>query len=213
MEVRGADITRSALLVIDMQNDFVHPEGGFGRLAKQLPPGAIDFDFLSSPIRNVGRLVDAYRAHGRPVIHFAVSVRKDMSDAAYPFWRPGVQLDEEFLTEGSWGANVVDALKPAAGEHLIIKKGFDAFRGTPLTTVLANLGVDTCVVAGVTTCICVSSTVRGGVAEGKRMVVVKDACAEVQRALHESELQTLGRIFADVVSVDDVVRKVAEASR
>ena len=63
----------------------------------------------------------------------------------------------------------------------------------------------TCVVAGVTTCVCVSNTVRGGVEQNYRTILVSDAVAEVSRETHESELKTMGRIFADVKTTDEVL--------
>jgi nicotinamidase-related amidase len=73
------------------------------------------------------------------------------------------------------------------------------------------MGVTTCVVTGVTTCVCVSTTVRGGVEHNYRMILVKDAVAEVQRDVHEAELKTMQRIFADVKSADEVIAMVAAA--
>jgi nicotinamidase-related amidase len=75
------------------------------------------------------------------------------------------------------------------------QKGFGGFSNTPLDTVLRNLGVTTCVVSGVTTCVCVSTTVRGGVDHNYHMILVKDAVAEVNRETHEAELKTMARIF------------------
>jgi nicotinamidase-related amidase len=88
---------------------------------------------------------------------------------------------------------------------LVIKKGFGGFSNTSLDTVLRNMGVTTCVVSGVTTCVCVSSTIRGGVEYNYRMILASDAVAEVDRATHEAELKTMARIFADVKTTDQVI--------
>ena len=66
------------------------------------------------------------------------------------------------------------------------------------------MGVNTCVVVGVTTCICVSSTVRGGVEHNYRMIVVSDAVAEVSRDTHDGELKTMNRILADVKTTEEI---------
>ena len=63
----GPDITRSALIIVDMQNDFLHPDGSFGRMATEHPEFKIDMPFLVGTIPHVKRLVDAFRAAGRPV--------------------------------------------------------------------------------------------------------------------------------------------------
>ena len=88
---------------------------------------------------------------------------------------------------------------------MVVKKGFGCFSNTSLDTVLRNMGVTTCVVSGVTTCVCVSNTVRGGVEYNYQMVLASDAAAEVDRSSHEAELRTMGRIFADVNTTDEVI--------
>ena len=70
---------------------------------------------------------------------------------------------------------------------------------------LRNLSVSTCVVSGVTTCVCVSSTIRGGVEYNYRMILVNDAVAEISREAHEVELRTMDRLFADVKSSGEVI--------
>jgi ureidoacrylate peracid hydrolase len=185
MNSNGPDIARSALIIVDMQNDFVHADGGFAQ-----------------------RLADAFREAGRPVIYIAHVLKPDYSDAQYPYWRlsrGSLAHNRTFIAEGTWGAQIIDELKPQDGEHLVVKKGFGGFSNTPLDTILRNMDVNTCVVSGVTTCVCVSTTIRGGVEHNYRMIVVKDAVAEVNRDTHEAELKTMQRVFADVKSTDEVV--------
>jgi ureidoacrylate peracid hydrolase len=204
----GPEITRSALIIVDMQNDFLHPDGSFGRRATEHPEFNIDMPFLVGTIPHVKRLADAFRAAGRPVVYVAHVLKSDYSDAAFPYWRLGLQPgvgNSTHCVEGTWGADVIDELKPHHGEHLIAKKGFGGFANTQLDTVLRNLGVTTCVVTGVTTCVCVSNTVRGGVEQNYRTILVSNAVAEVSRETHESELKTMGRIFADVKTTDEVL--------
>jgi nicotinamidase-related amidase len=161
----GPEIGKSALIIVDMQNDFVHPDGGFAHLAREQPAARIDMPFLMSTIPQVKRLAEAFRSAGRPVVYVTQVLRADYSDAAY----------------------------------------------TPLDTILRNLGVDTCVVAGVTTCVCVSTTIRQGVEYNYRMMIVSDAVAEVHREAHDAELKTMSRIFADVHSTDEVIALLAPA--
>jgi len=204
----GADISRSALLIVDMQNDFLHPDGSFGHIAREHPEANIDLPFLVGTIPQVKRLIEAFRAAGRPVVYIAHVMKPDYSDAAFPYWRIGLDPSSGNRThcvEGTWGAEIVEELRPQDGEHLIVKKGFGGFANTPLDTVLRNFGVTTCVVSGVTTCVCVSNTIRGGVESNYRMVLVSDAAAEVNRDSHEAELRTMARAFADVKTTHDVV--------
>jgi len=171
----GPDIRNSTLIIVDMQNDFVHRDGGFACIAR---------------------------------------VKPDYSDAQFPYWRLGLAPggNRTFIVEGTWGAQIVDDLKPEEGEHLVVKKGFGGFSNTPLDTILRNMGVTTCVVSGVTTCVCVSTTVRGGVEHNYRMILVEDAVAEVNRDTHDAELKTMARVFAEVKTTDDVVAMLAGAA-
>ena len=207
--VKGAEIDRSALIIVDIQNDFLHPDGGLGQRAREYPERNIDMPFLRGTIPQVARLADAFRSAGRPVVYVAHAVKADYSDAAFPYWRIGrgpSSGNRTFVVESTWGAQIVDELKPREDEHVVIKKGFGGFApSTPLDTILRNMGVTTCVVTGVTTCVCVSTTVRGGVEHNYRMILVNDAVAEVSREAHDAELRTMDRVFADVRSTDEVI--------
>jgi nicotinamidase-related amidase len=206
-EIMGPDTARSALLIVDMQNDFLHPDGRFAHTAQERPEAMIDMPFLTGTIPHVKRLAAAFRAAGRPVVYVAHVLKPDYSDAAFPFWRLGLKPttgNRTHCVEGTWGAEIIDELKPHEGEHVVRKKGFGGFANTGLDTILRNMGVTTCVVAGVTTCVCVSNTVRGGVENNYRMILVSDAVAEVSRDTHDSELKTMNRVFADVKTTDEV---------
>ncbi|MDB5404134.1 MAG: hypothetical protein QOD93_5726 [Acetobacteraceae bacterium] len=209
----GSEIGKSALIIVDMQNDFVHAEGGLAYRARENPGAAIDLPFMMSTIPRAKQLATAFREAGRPVIYLAHVVKPDYSDAQFPFWRlthPGG--NRTFIVEGSWGARIVDDLKPQDGEHVVVKKGFGGFSNTPLDTILRNGGVTTCVVAGVMTSICVSSTVRGGTEHNYRMILVEDSLADVYRESHLAELTILGSVFADVRTTDQVVAMLAGAT-
>ena len=205
---KGPNIDKSALLIVDMQNDFLHRDGSFSHIAREHPEAKIDMPFLVGTIPKVKRLADAFRARGRPVVYLAHVLKPDYSDAAFPYWRVGIEPasgNRTHCVEGTWGAQNIDDLKRQEGEHLVVKKGFGGFSNTPLDTVLRNMGVTTCVVSGVTTCVCVSTTVRGGVEYNYRMILASDAVAEVDQVTHEAELKTMARVFADVKTTDKVI--------
>lgn len=212
MNPKGPEIEKSALIIVDMQNDFVHPEGEFGIMAKQNPERNIDHEFLASPTPRIKRLAAAFREAGRPVVYIAHVLKPDYSDAAFPYWRHKRPRNSQFIVEGTWGAEIIDELTPEEGEHLVVKKGFGGFSNTPLDTILRNYGVTTCVVTGVTTCVCVSTTIRGGVENNYRMIIVGDGTAEVQREAHEHELRTMERVFAEVKTADEVIEMLEKPS-
>ena len=206
-ETTGPDMARSALIIVDMQNDFLHQDGAFANTAREHPEAEIDMPFLVSTIPYAMELAAAFRAARRPVIYIAHVLKPDYSDAAWPYWRLGIDpasWKNTHCVEGTWGAEIIEQLKPHDGEHLIVKKGFGGFANTALDTTLRNMRVTTCVMVGVTTCVCVSNTVRAGVEHNYRMILVSDAVAEVSRDTHEGELKTMSRIFADVKTTDEV---------
>ena len=89
--MRGPEIDTSALIIVDMQNDFVHPEGGFAHRAREASEKGIDMPFLMGTIPAVQRLADAFRTAGRPVVSLAHMVKPDYSDAQFPYGRLGLQ--------------------------------------------------------------------------------------------------------------------------
>jgi nicotinamidase-related amidase len=139
----GPDFDRCALIIVDMQNDFVHSDGSFSYMTREHPDAAIDLQFLTGTIPHVRRLADTFRAAGRPVVYVAHILKSDYSDAAFPYWRIGMTPgggNRTHCVEGTWGAQLIDELKPRDGEHLVVKKGFGGFANTPLDTILPQHG-------------------------------------------------------------------------
>src|SRR6476619_2398582 len=132
MVTHQLEFARSALIIVDMQNDFIHPDGGFAHLARENPEAAIDMPFLIGTIPQVKRLADAFRKAGRPVVYIAHVLKPDYSDAQFPYWRLGLIPggNRTHCVEGTWGAQIIDDLKPREGEHLVVKRGFGGFSNT-----------------------------------------------------------------------------------
>jgi ureidoacrylate peracid hydrolase len=80
------DINKSVLIIVDMQNDFLHRDGSFSHIAREHPEFGIDMPFLIGTIPSVKRLAEAFRAAGRPVVYLAQVLKPDYSDAAFPYW-------------------------------------------------------------------------------------------------------------------------------
>jgi ureidoacrylate peracid hydrolase len=164
----------AALLVIDLQNDFLHPEGVRGRLGYSL----LTEGERGSIIEKNQALCQAARAAGRPVIFARVGARKDNLDRA---WAQAIRRelpiadDENYLLEGSWGAEVVEGVDVDDNDFQVTKKGNSAFGFTPLHRILRNLNVTTCIVSGGAVHGCIEATVREGVGLGYSFVVVPDA--------------------------------------
>ena len=131
-ENMGPNIARSALIIVDMQNDFLHRDGSFAHLAREHPEAKIDMPFLIGTIPNVKTLADSFRVSGRPVLYVAHVLRPDYSDAAFPYWRLGMEPgsgNRTHCVEGTWGAQIIDDLKPRENEQVVVgSSGESGFR-------------------------------------------------------------------------------------
>jgi maleamate amidohydrolase len=179
-----------AVVVIDLCRAYTEPGGPFA-----LPdPGPA--------VEAASALVAAARAGGRPVVWTAVRYTRGLADGGL-FVRkvPALAAFEEDAP-GGWGALT---LEPAPGEPVVVKQYASAFFGTPLAATLHTLGVDTLVVAGVSTSGCVRATAMDALNSGFRPQVVRQACADRTPALHDSNLADLDAKYADVVDLPEAL--------
>lgn len=197
LTLNGSDQT--ALLVVDMQNGFCHPQGSFATLG-------LDVSMCNAAIAGCRRLVDAAHAAGVPVIYTRYVYRADYRDG-------GVLVQEIMpalgssgsLAAGSWDAELVDELPAGTDDFVIDKNRYSAFYGTGLEPVLTSLKVRNLVICGVTTNMCVETTARDASQRDYRTFVVSDATGELDKARHDMALATLGFGFCAVVESDAVL--------
>jgi ureidoacrylate peracid hydrolase len=191
-----------ALIVIDMQNGFCVANGFMDQIG-------LGYEASASVIEPIGRLVEASRAAGIPIVFTRYSLNEDYSD--------GGLLMEVFpqikgtggMVRHTWDADVVAALEPLPGEIVLDKTRYSAFYDTDLEERLRTLGVDTVIVCGVTTNICVESTVRDAFFRDIRTVVPSDGTAAVTPALHEGALEDFRYGFGQVGTVDEIAAALA----
>ncbi|MCW2541978.1 MAG: hypothetical protein JWN95_3703 [Frankiales bacterium] len=180
----------SALLVIDMQNGFVHPEGSLPAIGMGMPN-------IDKVVAENAAVIEASRAAGVPVIYTRHVYRAGMLDL------PNRMVDMlpagfELLERGSWDADVHDDLAPVAGDVIIDKNRFDAFLYTDLEVQLRALGIKRLLVTGVVTSVCVESTVRSGHQRDFEMYVASD-CVSAPVEQHQAALDVMAAIFAKVM--------------
>ena len=110
----GPETAKSALIIVDMQNDFLHPDGDFAHSAREIPEAGIDMPFLMDTVHHVQRLADAFRHSRRPVVYIALALKPDYSDAQFPYWRLGLIPggNRTHCVEGTWGPRIIDELQP-----------------------------------------------------------------------------------------------------
>jgi nicotinamidase-related amidase len=192
------DPERAALLVIDMQDEFVRPHW--------TPFWVPDATRLVPGIR---RLVDICRRLEMPVIYTAFAATHRQADRP----RSGASMPNrygEIAADPSWFRDGViwHELTPADDEIVLHKPSYGAFYDTPLQTILTNLGRDTIVICGTLTNFCCGTTARQGYERGFNVVVVGDLTATDDRELHEAELKTLRKGFARVLSLEALLTEL-----
>ena len=205
---------KTALLVIDMQRDFLLPEGYAAQAGLDIAP-------LVATIRPIGKLLAAARASGLLIVHTREGHLPDLSDCP-PYKlersrRANAEIGSKgplgrLLVRGEVGHDFVDVLRPLEKEIVIDKPGYSAFPHTTLQQVLTKRGIETLIITGVTTEVCVSSTVRTAVDLGYRCITVSDACASGDPALHKAALTMIGvegGIFGEVATTVSVVERFA----
>jgi biuret amidohydrolase len=203
------DLQRTAVVIIDMQRDFLLP-GGFGEALGN------DVSRLGSAVRPCRQLPEAARARKMLVIHTREGHRPDMSDAPkakVERGSPSMRIGDpgpmgRILIRGEPGHDIVPELYPKAGEPVLDKPGKGAFYATDLHLILENAGIENLIVCGVTTEVCVHTTVREANDRGFRCIVPADCCGSYFPEFHEMGLRMIkaqGGIFGWVSNSERVL--------
>jgi len=201
----------TALIIIDMQADFLHPQGYFASMGYSVAAGR-------AAIAPTAALLDAVRAIGVTTIYTREGHRPDLSDLnptkrmrgqlkGTPIGAPGPL--GRFLVRGEPGWDIVKELAPAPGDILLDKPGNSAFHATDLDQILRSKGIRQLILTGVTTDVCVHSTMREANDRGFDCVLLADCCAAGEAHLHQATLDiTLneGGIFGAIAESGDLLR-------
>jgi len=210
------DPATAALIIIDMQRDFVDP-GGFGEALGN------DVALLRKAIPPTKRVLDAARKAGVFVIHTREGHRPDLAD----LW-PAKKVRGKFkttigdkgpmgriLVRGEYGHDIIDDLKPKAGEPVVDKPGKGAFYATDLGELLVSRGIRQLIVCGVTTEVCVNTTVREANDRGYDCLVLEDCVASYFPEFQEYALKMIkaqGGIFGWVSDSKKMIPALEKAA-
>lgn len=204
---------RNALIIIDMQRDFCSPKGYAAK-------AGLDVSRLSSVIANVRRLLDFAREMGFMVVHTREGHLPDLSDCPANKLRrselAGAAIGSQgplgrLLIRGEYGHDFVDELQPQDGEFIIDKPGYGAFHATQLQEKLTACGIDQLIICGVTTEVCVHSTLREAIDHGYACITVSDATASSNAQLQNAALAMIaveGNIFGKVFSTREIISSI-----
>lgn len=189
---------RTALLLIDMQQDFANPQGGLGK-------DGTDMTAPQAAVKQAERLADAARQAGVPCVFVRLITRPEDESEFLKEWKHRRNSDGPPLCrEGTPGAEFVGP-QPQGGELVFSKRRYNAFIGTGLDAALRDEGIDTLVVAGLTTECCIDSSVREAFERSYHVFLVSDATACYEPDLHQAALKALGLNCALLTATDAVL--------
>jgi ureidoacrylate peracid hydrolase len=213
---------RTAVVVVDMQNDFASPGGMFER-------AGIDVRGIQAIVAPTARLLDAARSAGVLVVYLKMGFQPDLSDSGAPdspTWVKHMRLQagaevqapdgapSRILIRDTWNTDIVDELRPHDTDLVLYKSRYSGFYDTDLDQQLRSRRIESLIVVGATTSVCVESTVRDATFRDYRCLVVEDCTAEpiasdAPRTNHEASLTVLELLFAwitDSAAVTDALR-------
>ncbi|MBC7755583.1 MAG: cysteine hydrolase [Bdellovibrio sp.] len=208
-------IQSSALIVIDMQRDFLNV-GGYAATA------GLDVSALRKPIPFIADLLKVARSRELLVVHTREGHRPDLSDCSpnklARSRNAGAEIGNtgplgKLLIRGEYGHDIVDELKPVFGEPVIDKPGYGAFHQTDLAQILDSRDIKRLYICGVTTEVCVHSTLREAIDRGYDCVLVADACGSANAGLHDAAMKMVaveGGIFGRVCDTKTVIAEMKE---
>ncbi len=202
------DPKKTALLLVDLQNEFVLRDFGEALQFKEAGewerwiPFHDRLDEIVIP--NNKKLLDFFRKHNLTVTYGRIAcLREDGED------RSPVQKSEGWngmlIPVNSYAAQMVDELEPLENEIIVNKTTDSVTTGTNYLQLLQFMGIETVVVTGIVTDQCVASTVRGLADAGYKVICVEDACAAGSMELHDAELKIMSVIYCDVLSTDETI--------
>ncbi len=191
---------RAALLVIDMQDEFVRP----GWTAYWVPDA-------TRAVPRIRELIESCRRAGVPVIYTAFGsthrfLDRPRSGSLMPGRYAGREVNQWFLETRIW-----EELAPRAGDIVLLKSSYGAFYDTPLETILKNLGRDTVIICGTLTNFCCGVTARQAYERGFYVVFGSDVTATDDPELHEAELKVLRKGFARVLAGTEIAAALSPA--
>jgi nicotinamidase-related amidase len=207
---------RTALIIIDMQRDFLDP-GGYAAIA------GLDVSELRKAIPAIRLLLDCARRCGMLLVHTREGHRSDLSDCPPAKLARSCGAGAEIgsvgplgrlLVRGEYGHDIIDELQPQFGELVVDKSGYGAFHQTDLEQLLKKHDIHHLLICGVTTEVCVHSTLREAVDRGYSCVLIADACGSAYPDLHAAALRMVaveGGIFGRVADTRTVIAELEYA--
>ncbi len=220
------DTAETAVIIVDMQNDFGTKDGMFDR-------AGIDISKIQATVAPTARVLATARKEGIKIVYLKMAFKPDLSDAGSPdsvnltrhlkFMKVGTKVkapngaDSRILIRDTWNTDILSELTPKADDTVLYKHRFSGFYQTELDSILKRLGVKYLIFTGCTTSVCVESTIRDAMFRDYLPCLLADCTAEpigdgLPRSNHEASLLTIQSLFGWVSTSDDFIKGL-EAAR
>jgi len=195
--------SETAVLVIDVQNDFVHDQGRVGRDGTDMKP-------LQATAREINRLIAGARETRAHVFYIVVEHGEKVDNDPYQarYERRGMTPADTICHAGTWGAELYsDLTPPKPGEPRLVKHGYDAFQIPELLDDLVRRGVRAVVVVGVVTELCVRATAMSAFEKGLFPIVPRECTASAEPEVAQEALESIERWYGEIVSLDELLER------
>jgi len=187
----------AALIVVDVQNDFVSPEGSAGKRGE-------DVSAALAMVPNLLRLINEARRIGLTVVYIRTT-HSEWTDTPSWIYRSSQKSGLNTCREGTWGAEFYDGIAPLPSERVVIKHRYSAFINTDLNTVLKARNIQSVLVCGVATNVCVETTARDAYIYDYYVTMIDDCSAAYEAKLHLGTLENMRRHFGLVASSTEII--------
>ena len=194
---------KTALVIVDVQNDFCHPEGAFAKKN-------VNLSHVEESVVTLTSFVEKCRQFNIPII-FVKTIHSDWTDSPSWLGRFG-GTGKEFLVcrQNSWGAEFYK-VEPRTSDCIVTKHRFSGFSGTDLDLILKGKGIETLLISGVVTNVCVETTARDGFNLDYHVFLVEDCCGAYFPEEHAATLNNIGKYFgvvADSKNLMKIIEKI-----
>ena len=220
-EPMNIELSKTAVLVVDMQNDFGSKGGMFDR-------AGLDISMIQRAVRPTSKVLASARQSGIAIVYLKMGFRPDLSDlgaSASPNRTRHLHFgvghtmsapdgtEGRFLIRDTWNTDIVSELKPKTEDRIVYKHRFSGFFETELHDILKRLGIKYLIVTGCTTSVCVESTVRDAMFRDYSCVLLADCMGEpigngLPRSNHQASLLTMQTLFGWVSNSEEFVKSL-----
>ncbi|HET8564050.1 MAG TPA: isochorismatase family cysteine hydrolase [Candidatus Binatia bacterium] len=195
----------AALLVVDVQNDFVSPQGSAAKRGD-------DVNTAVAMVPTLTGLIEAARRVGLTVVYIKTT-HSEWTDTPSWIYRSSQRGGLSTCREGTWGAEFYEGISPLPSERVVIKHRYSAFINTDLNTVLKAKDIQSVLVTGVATNVCVETTARDAYMFDYYVTFVEDCAAAYDAKLHMATLENMRRHFGVVASSDEIINTWSEIEK